>query len=82
MKLQEALDAMKKEFIASKPPEVTSVLLKETEKLVQSGIADRAIKVGETLPEFALPDAKGNLISSKELLAKGPLAISFYRGVW
>ena len=27
-------------------------------------------------------DEKGNFVSSKNLLAKGPLAISFYRGVW
>lgn len=82
MKLQETLDAMKKESIASKPPEIMAVYLKETEDLVQSGIADKAIKVGETLPEFTLPDEKGTLVNSRELLAKGPLAISFYRGVW
>jgi hypothetical protein len=82
MKLQEKLNAMKKESIATRPPEVVEVLLGEVEKLVQSGIADKAIKSGETLPEFTLPDEKGDLVSSKNLLAKGPLAISFYRGIW
>ena len=82
MKLQEKLNAMKKESIAGRPPEVVAVLLGEVEKLVQSGIADKAINVGERLPEFTLPDENGNLVSSKDLLAKGPLAISFYRGVW
>lgn len=82
MKLQEKLDAMKKESIATKPPEKIAILLKATEELIQSGIADKAIKVGEKLPEFSLPDDKGNLVSSKDLLAKGPLALSFYRGVW
>jgi len=82
MKLQETLDALKKEKIASMPPETVATLVKGTEALINSGIADKAIKVGETLPEFTLPDEKGNLVSSGELLAKGPLAISFYRGVW
>jgi len=82
MKLQEKLDAMKKESVSKRPPEVIASLLGEVEKLVQSGIADKAIKVGETLPEFILPDENGNPVSSRELLAKGPLAISFYRGVW
>lgn len=82
MKLQEKLNAMKKESIATKPPELVAILLKTTEELVQSGLASKAIKVGETLPEFILPDEKGNLVSSKDLLAKGPLALSFYRGVW
>ncbi len=82
MKLQEKLIAMKNESIATKPPELITPLLRETENLVNTGIADKAIKVGETLPEFALPDVKGNLVRSKDLLANGPLAISFYRGVW
>jgi len=73
---------MKKESIVGRPPEVVEVLVGEIKKLVQSGIADNAIKTGEVLPEFTLPDEKGNLVSSKDLLARGPLAVSFYRGVW
>ena len=82
MGLQEKLKAMKKESSAGRPPEVVAVLLGEVEKLVKSGIADKAVKSGEKLPEFTLPDEQGNLVSSRDLLAKGPLAISFYRGVW
>jgi len=82
MKLQEKLIAMKKESIAGMPPEVVEVLVGEIKKLVQSGIEDNAIKTGEVLPEFTLPDEKGNLVSSRDLLARGPLAVSFYRGVW
>ena len=82
MKLQEKLIAMKKESSVGRPPEVVEVLVGEIKKLVQSGIADNAIKTGEVLPEFTLPDEKGNLVSSRDLLARGPLAVSFYRGVW
>jgi hypothetical protein len=82
MKLQEKLNAMKKESMAGRPPEIVATMLQEVDSLVQSGITDRAIKVGETLPEFALPDETGNLVSSRDLLAKGPLAVSFYRGIW
>lgn len=82
MLLQEKLKAMKKESIAGRPPEVIAVLLGEVEKLVKSGIAGKAIKSGEALPEFTLPDEKGNLVNSKDLLAQGPLAVIFYRGIW
>lgn len=82
MTLQVKLDAKKKESMAGRPPEVIATLLQITEDLVQSGLAEKAIKIGEPLPEFTLPDERGNLINSTELLAKGPLAISFYRGVW
>ncbi|WP_136810152.1 hypothetical protein [Desulfosediminicola flagellatus] len=82
MKLYEKLNEIKQKSIANIPPELIAIMLKSTEELVQSGIADKAISVGEALPEFTLPDANGNLISSRDLLAKGPLAISFYRGIW
>jgi cytochrome oxidase Cu insertion factor (SCO1/SenC/PrrC family) len=82
MKLQEKLSAMKQESIATKPPELIGPLLAETKKLVLSGIADKAIKVGDTLPLFTLSDEKGTTFSSKDILGKGPLALSFYRGTW
>lgn len=82
MSLQEKLIAIKKDNIAKRPPEVVAILLQEIENLVQSGITDRAIHMGETFPEFKLPDEKGNWVRSKDLLAKGPFAVSFYRGVW
>lgn len=82
MGLQEKLNKMKKDSTASRPPEVVAILLGEVEKIVKSGIAGKAIKSGEILPEFSLPDDKGTLVSSKDLLSQGPLAVSFYRGVW
>jgi len=82
MTLQEKLNTMKKESIAGRPPEVVEILVGEVEKLVESGIADKARKAGEMLPEFTLPDENNHLLNSKDLLAQGPLAVIFYRGIW
>lgn len=41
-----------------------------------------ALAVGQRVPAFELPDAEGNLVSSADLLAKGPLVVTFYRGSW
>lgn len=82
MSLQQKLNTMKQESMATKSPEQVKVMLDVTEKLVNSGIADRAIKVGETWPDFSLPDDKEDLVNSNDLTAKGPLVVSFYRGVW
>jgi peroxiredoxin len=38
--------------------------------------------VGEQIPSFTLPDPWGALVSSDDLLKRGPLVISFYRGDW
>jgi peroxiredoxin len=53
-----------------------------TDELIESGQAQRARKAGDTAPDFTLLDPDGKPVSSRELLAKGTLVISFYRGVW
>lgn len=41
-----------------------------------------AVQVGDKFPSFRLSDATGKEVSSDDLLAKGPLLITFYRGEW
>ena len=40
------------------------------------------IKVGDKAPLFRLPDTTGNIISMENLIKKGPVVITFYRGNW
>lgn len=40
------------------------------------------IEIGERAPEFVLPDATGTKVALRDLLAIGPVVISFYRGAW
>lgn len=87
MTLQARLDAFKADFEAGKPPynvppAVIEIMHRATNELVASGAAARALKVGDKAPAFSLSDAEGNTVSSAELLKRGPLAVSFYRGVW
>ena len=87
MNLQAKLDAFKANFEAGKPPHNVSLSVIETmhratAELKASGQAKRALKAGDKAPEFTLGNQAGEEISSAELLAKGPLVVSFYRGVW
>jgi hypothetical protein len=82
MGLQDKLDEYKKSFLEKAPPEAVEVMQKATADLKDSGIVDKVLKVGESAPEFSLPDEKGNPVALKELLARGPVVISFYRGQW
>lgn len=83
MSLQERLDAFKADFEGTKaPPAVVAVMHRATADLIASGQADRALKAGSAAPDFALKDAEGALVRSDDLLARGPLALTFYRGVW
>ncbi|WP_316233281.1 peroxiredoxin-like family protein [Bradyrhizobium sp. SZCCHNPS2010] len=87
MSLQSKLDAFKADFEAGKPPykvpyAVIETMHRATAELIASGAAQRALKAGDELPAFMLSDPEGNKVSSDDLLSKGPLVISFYRGVW
>jgi peroxiredoxin len=87
MSLQDKLDAFRANFEAGGPPRNAPAWIHEpmhraTAELIASGAAERALKVGDRAPDFTLNDPEGKPISSKDLLAKGPLIVTFYRGVW
>jgi peroxiredoxin len=87
MSLQAKLDAFKADFEAGKPPynvsrSVIETMHRATAELIASGAARRAKKAGEIAPSFSLQDPEGNGVNSDQLLKRGPLVVSFYRGVW
>jgi serine/threonine protein kinase len=43
---------------------------------------ERALKVGQKAPRFALANSEGVMKSSETLCSMGPLILHFYRGVW
>ena len=51
-------------------------------RLDQAETGERALKPGDAIPAFLLPDAEGRLVASDDLLARGPLVINFFRGNW
>ena len=53
-----------------------------TEALEASDIASQALTVGDTAPDFELPDATGQTVRLSDLLKQGPVVINFYRGEW
>ena len=52
------------------------------QRLLNSNITDHAKVVGDTAPEFCLPNVNGGMTSLSEMLADGPVVLSFYRGGW
>ena len=82
MSLQEKLDAHKAKSAGNRKPEVAAALKRGVEELRASGIMNNVLKAGARAPEFTLPNAQGVLVDSKQLLGRGPLVVSFYRGHW
>src|SRR5271155_1970521 len=52
------------------------------DQLVRADAAGRALKVGDVMPSFLLPNAEGRLVFSDDLLRRGSLVVSFFRGNW
>ena len=82
MKLQEKLNAVKKDFQAKAPKDAVEIMHKATEHLNNSGILDRALKLGDKAPDFSLRNTSGQEITLTHLLSKGPVVLGFYRGRW
>ena len=81
--LQDQLDRITQNTRALVQPERLAVSEKATADLFNTGIEDRALKVGAQAPAFTLEDALTHKpVNSADLLALGPLVVNFFRGRW
>jgi len=81
--LQNQLDHITTQTRALVQPERLAITDNSVQDLLDSGLESRILPIGATAPSFALPDAiNGKLIRSSDLLALGPLIITFFRGRW
>ena len=85
--LQQKLDEFKKAFESGAPPynaphEAIETMHRATDELKASGIEARALTVGDRAPNFALFNQEHIEVASADLLSKGPLVVSFFRGHW
>jgi peroxiredoxin len=87
MALHDRLDAFKVDFESGRFPlkptrEALDIMHRATDELIANAQAQHARKAGDAAPEFILADSDGKPVSMRELLERGPLIVSFYRGVW
>ena len=82
MSLKEKLEATRALSESRVPADKRAIMERATADLRASGILRRVAAVGQMAPAFAAPNYDGRAISSKELLAGGPLVLSFFRGAW
>ena len=85
--LQSGLDEFKKAFESGAPPynaphEVIETMHRATAELEASGLANKALRVGDRAPEFRLFNQDHVQVNSADLLRQGSLVVSFFRGHW
>jgi hypothetical protein len=82
MKLQEKLDERREAGRAKYGDEIAELMNRGNRELRESGIMQTALNVGDKAPDFSLKNQLGEVVNSTELLAKGALVLTFYRGFW
>jgi peroxiredoxin len=64
------------------PKPALTIMDRETSRLAASTLAAQTLNIGDTAPDFILPDAHGEPVRLDSLLREGPVAVVFYRGAW
>ena len=82
MPLQDQLDQYKQDFEAKAPAAALEVMHRATRALAESGILSRTVKVGDMGPDFQLENTRGQKGSLGDIIDRGPVVLSFYRGRW
>lgn len=82
MSLNEKLQQMKAKSLERIPPEAAAIMAQATKELEESGILENILLPGQKAPEFALQDFNGLEYTSQDLLSKGSIVLTFYRGSW
>ena len=82
MTLAEQLENQLTQVRAKISGDTRDIMEQATTDLINSGITEQTLQVGDTIPPISLPNALGKTVNIQDLLTEGALVISFYRGQW
>jgi peroxiredoxin len=68
--------------VRKRRPEFADAIDRLVGRLRQSGAGESAPQPGDLMPPFILPDETGHMVSLQDLIAEGPVAVTFHRGHW
>ncbi len=82
MSLEEKLAAVRQATMGRLSGERRRTVAETIERNRMLQLAEQSLRVGDLLPDFSLPDARGRIVTGGELLDRGPLVVAFFRGDW
>ncbi|MBX9775240.1 MAG: AhpC/TSA family protein [Xanthobacteraceae bacterium] len=81
LSLTEQLDAAARS-VKERRPDFAAAIDRLVGRLTESSAGSQAPQVGDEMPPFYLPDENGRVVSLGDLIARGPVAVTFHRGHW
>lgn len=77
-KIREAIAQFRREL----PPELSALIEQGAGEISALDISERALGEGAIAPVFGLANQNGQPRALADYLARGPLVLTFYRGIW
>jgi peroxiredoxin len=81
MSLKEQLAEYRAGWFKRVPPERQAIMERHIAEL-RDGLARTALKAGDAAPPIVLRNAKGETVDVGDMLRRGPVIVTFYRGGW
>lgn len=82
MKLSAELKAMGQTLAEQLPKDILNSLAEASQRFVEGCKDQQSVTVGMRAPLFTLPDSHGEPVALADVLKKGPVVLSFFRGMW
>ena len=76
--IRETIQRLRDQF----PPEFNALIEQGAGEISALDIVEKALKPGDRAPDFDLPTHDGDRRKLADYLSRGPLVLTFYRGVW
>lgn len=80
--LKNEIAAYKAAMKGKVPDDIRAIMAQCTSEIKESGIEVRALKVGDSMPDFELPNQRNELRRLSDYLAVSPVVLNIYRGGW
>jgi peroxiredoxin len=68
--------------VRSRRPDFADAVDRLVARLRDSGAGAASPQIGDLMPPFYLPDEHGRIVGLNDLIAGGPIAVTFHRGHW
>ena len=82
MSLKEQLEEYRAGWYKRVPAERQAIMQRHIDQLRAGDISRTMLKAGDRAPAIVLGNAKGETVDVGEMLKKGPVVVTFYRGGW